>query len=101
MGKAVVRLDRRILLFNHTTRRHRIRKVVYLGLDAHVRSCVLAGMDSRGKLLFNERFSTSESALKSQLVAVKAHKEILALEESPLAGWLSGAFHSTSPFWIL
>ena len=40
-----------------------MRKVVYLGLDAHVRSCVLAGMDSRGKLLFNERFSTSESAL--------------------------------------
>ena len=68
-----------------------MRKVVYLGLDAHVRSCVLAGMDSRGKLLFNERFSTSESALKSQLVAVKAHKKILALEESPLAGWLSGA----------
>ena len=60
-----------------------MRKVVYLGLDAHVRSCVLAGMDSRGKLLFNERFSTSESALKSQLVAVKAHKKILALEESP------------------
>ena len=48
-----------------------MRKVVYLGLDAHVRSCVLAGMDSRGKLLFNERFSTSESALKSQLVAVR------------------------------
>ena len=63
-----------------------MRKVVYLGLDAHVRSCVLAGMDSRGKLLFNERFSTSELALKSQLVAVKAHKKILALEESPLAG---------------
>ena len=68
-----------------------MRKVVYLGLDAHVRSCVLASMGSRGKLLFNERFSTSESALKSQLVAVKAHKKILALEESPLAGWLSGA----------
>ena len=37
-------------------------------------------MGSRGKLLFNERFSTSESALNSQLVAVKAHKKISALE---------------------
>ena len=33
-----------------------MRQRVYLGLDAHVRHCVLAGMDTRGKLLFSDAF---------------------------------------------
>ena len=32
-----------------------MRQRVYLGLDAHIGHCVLAGMDTRGKLLFSER----------------------------------------------
>ena len=62
-----------------------MRQQVYLGLDAHVRRCVLACMDRRGKLLFSERLPTSEAALISHIVAIKAHKELLALEESSLA----------------
>ena len=68
-----------------------MRKIVYLGLDAHVRHCVLAGMDTRGKLLFSERLPTSEAALISHIVAMKARRKELALEESSLAGWLAGA----------
>ncbi len=32
-----------------------MRQRVYLGLDAHIYHCVLAGMDVRGRLLFSER----------------------------------------------
>ena len=42
-----------------------MRQRVYIGLDAHIRHCVLAGMDTRGKLLFSERLPTSEAALIS------------------------------------
>ncbi len=63
---------------------------VYLGLDAHIRHCVLAGMDARGRLLFSERFPTSEAALQSHMVAIQARKKELALEESSLADWLAG-----------
>ena len=68
-----------------------MRQQVYLGLDAHVRHCVLAGMDTGGKLLFSERLPTSEAALRSHIVAIKARNKVLALEESSLADWLSGA----------
>ena len=67
-----------------------MRQRVYLGLDAHTRHCVLAGMDTRGKLLFSERLPTSEAALISHIVAIKARKKLLALEESSLADWLHG-----------
>ncbi len=68
-----------------------MRQRVYLGLDAHIGHCVLASMDTRGKLLFSERLPTSEAALVSHIVATKARKKLLALEESSLADWLSGA----------
>ena len=67
-----------------------MRQRVYLGLDAHVCRCVLAGMDTRGKLLSRERRPTSEAALISHIVAIKARKKLLALEESSLADWLAG-----------
>ena len=67
-----------------------MRKLVYLALDAHVSHCVLGGMDMRGKLLFCDRFPTSESALICHIAAVKARRRLLVLEESPLAGWLAG-----------
>ena len=68
-----------------------MRQLVYLGLDAHIRHCVLAGMDTRGKLLFSERLPTSEAALISHIVATNARKKHLVLEESSLADWLAGA----------
>ena len=46
---------------------------------------MLAGMDTRGKLLFSERLPTSKAALISHIVAFKARKKLLALEESSLA----------------
>ena len=67
-----------------------MRKLVYLALDAHVSHCVFGGMDMRGKLLFCDRFPTSESALICHIAAVKARRRLLVLEESPLAGWLAG-----------
>ena len=68
-----------------------MRQQVYLGLDAHVRHCVLAGLDVRSKLLFSERIPTSEAALISHIVAVEARKKALAFEESSLATWMAGA----------
>ena len=67
-----------------------MRQLIYLGLDAHVRHCVLAGIDVRGRQLFSQRFPTSEAALISRIVAVEARKKKLVLEESALAGWLAG-----------
>ena len=68
-----------------------MRQQVYLGLDAHVRHCVLAGMDVRGRLLFSDRFPTSEAALISHIVSVEARRKALAIEESSLAAWMAGA----------
>ncbi len=68
-----------------------MRQRVYLGLDAHFRYCGQAGMDTCGRLLFSERFPSSEAALISHLVAIKARSKALALEESSLADWLAGA----------
>ena len=71
-----------------------MRQRVFLGLDAHVRTCVLAGMDVRGQLLFSKRFPTSEAALISHIVAVEAKKKALVFEESSLATWLAGALRN-------
>ena len=71
-----------------------MRQRVFLGLDAHVRTCVLAGMDVRGQLLFSKRFSTSEAALISHIVAVEAKRKALVFEKSSLATWLAGALRN-------
>ena len=62
-----------------------MRKVAYLGLDAHSRQWVLGGMDSTGTFLFSQRFHTCESELTSKVVAIRARRKVLGLEESPLA----------------
>ncbi len=71
-----------------------VRKEVLLGLDAHVRHCVLAGRDGRGKLLFHKQLATSEAALISCIVSVEARRKVLTFEESSLADWLSGGIRT-------
>jgi transposase len=64
-------------------------KCLYLGLDAHKRSCVLSAINSSGDLVFVEDFSTSETALISRVAGLPADDKYLAVEESSLAGWIA------------
>ena len=59
-----------------------MRKVVCLGLDTHAKHGVLAGLDTLGRLLFSKRLPTSEGALISHIMAVKARRKALVFEES-------------------
>ncbi len=68
-----------------------MHKLLYLGLDAHARSCVLAAMNTTGRLLYTKAFTTSQAALISHVVAAPAHEKQLVLEESALAGWIADA----------
>lgn len=61
-------------------------KSLYLGLDAHTRVCVLAAMDSMGRVI-----STSESSLFRHVLELPAKFKYLALEESSLADWIASA----------
>ena len=71
-----------------------MHKSVYLGLDAHTRTCVLVAMDSSGHLLSTKGFSTSEASLIHHIREIAAQEKYLAVEESSLAGWISGALRS-------
>ena len=62
-----------------------MRKMAYLGLDAHAGSCTLGEMDSRGNYRGDCCFSTSERNIVDALKAVKAKEKYLALEEGNLA----------------
>ena len=42
---------------------------VYHSLDAHIRHCALAGVNTQGRLLISERFPPAEAAPKSRVVA--------------------------------
>jgi len=64
-------------------------ELVYLGLDAHARHCVLVCMDSEGKLLNQWRFATSESEIVRHVAAVQAKHKRLAIEEGSLTHWIA------------
>ena len=64
--------------------------VLYLGLDAHARTCVLSAMNSRGVVLFTRSFKTSERALRAHVTRISACTRYLALEESTISGWIAG-----------
>ncbi len=68
-----------------------MHKLLYLGLDARARSCVLAAMNATGRLLYTKAFTTSQAALISHVVAAPALKRRLVLEESALAAWIADA----------
>ena len=60
-----------------------------LGLDAHTRTCTLASINDKDKVVTTKTFSTSEYALIDHIRQVPAKKKSLMLEESSLAGWLT------------
>jgi hypothetical protein len=62
---------------------------VYLSIDAHARHCVLGAMSCRGDFLYSRRFCTCEKELIGNVKAVDAGKKILAVEEGPLAFWIT------------
>lgn len=64
---------------------------LYLGLDAHTRTCTLAAMDARGRLVSNAVFTTSEAALIGHVTGLVARFKSLAEEESSLVGWMADA----------
>ena len=64
---------------------------LYLGLDAHTRNCVLATMNSPGRVVSTREFSTSETALIRYVTELPARSKHLMLEESSLAGWIASA----------
>ncbi len=70
-----------------------MRRVVYLGLDAHMRTCVLAATDSSGYSTSAKDFSTSEAALIHHVVEIREQNKYLAVEESFLAGWIANMLH--------
>lgn len=65
------------------------RRIVYLGLDAHARSCTLGSMDGRGGFERTWTFPTCEGEMVRHVKAIKASKKRLALEEGPLAFWIA------------
>ena len=66
-----------------------MRRVFYLGLDAHTHTCVLAATDSSGYPISAKDFSTSEAAQIHHVVEIRARNKYLAVEESSLAGWIA------------
>jgi transposase len=66
-----------------------MRKVAYLGLDAHAGNCVLGEMDSKGNYRGDRCFPTSERNIIDALKVIKAKEKYLALEEGNLAFWVA------------
>jgi hypothetical protein len=66
-----------------------MRKVAYLGLDAHAGSCTLGEMDSQGNYRGDRCFPTLERNIIDAVKAVNAKKKYLALEEGNLAFWVA------------
>ena len=66
-----------------------MRKLAYLGMDVHVRHCVLGQMDVNGVFAGNTTFETSERNIANALEAVKAKDKYLAIEEGPLTYWVA------------
>jgi len=64
-------------------------KEAYMAIDAHARHCVLGVMDETGRYCDDWRFATTETELVRHVVAVKAPKKRLAIEEGPLAYWIA------------
>ena len=58
----------------------RMYNTLYLGLDAHTRNCVLATMNSPGRVVSTREFSTSETALIRYVTELPARSKHLMLE---------------------
>lgn len=65
-----------------------VTPVVWLGLDAHAKNCVLAQLDDDGTQRQWWRIPTRPEPLVAQLRAIAATDKRLVLEETNLARWL-------------
>lgn len=66
-----------------------MRKIAYLAMDLHAKSCTLGQMDEDGSFRGNLQFPTSESNIIHMLKSVKAKQKYLTIEEGPLTYWAS------------
>jgi transposase len=66
-----------------------MKKVAYLAMDVHSRSCTLGLMDEDGTFRGNHRFATSERNIINALKSVKAKNTILTMEEGTLTHWVA------------
>jgi transposase len=66
-----------------------MKKVAYLALDVHARSCTLGHMDDKGTFIGNRHFFTSENNIIHALKSVKAKEKFLTMEEGTLTRWAS------------
>ena len=72
-----------------------MKKISYLALDVHARSCTLGHMDDDGTFRGNFRFTTSEKNIINALKSIKAKNKLLTIEEGTLTYW---AAQVASPF---
>lgn len=64
-------------------------KIAYIGLDVHVRNCVLTVIDERGNIIAEHEFTTSAEKLIDILKSVEAKEKYFAVEECMLAAWVA------------
>ena len=61
---------------------------LFLGLDAHTRTCTLSTVNDKGKVVSTRTFDISEQALLHHVKKVPSKTKSLIVEESSLAGWI-------------
>ena len=66
-----------------------MRKIAYLAMDLHAKSCTLGQMDEDGFFRGSVQFPTSESNIIHMLKSVKAKQKYLTIEEGTLTYWAS------------
>ncbi len=64
-----------------------MRKITYLGMDLHAKTCTLGQMDDDGSFRGNMEFPTSENNITHALKSIKAKEKYLTIEAGPLTYW--------------
>jgi transposase len=64
-----------------------MKKIAYLAMDVHARSCTLGQMDEDGTFRGNRRFATSEKNIIDAVRSIKAKHKFLTMEEGTLTHW--------------
>jgi hypothetical protein len=65
-----------------------MKKIAYLAMDIHARSCTLGQMDDDGAFRGNVHFTTSEKNIIDALKSIKAKNKFLTIEEGTLTRWV-------------
>ncbi|NIT13461.1 MAG: transposase [Gammaproteobacteria bacterium] len=66
-----------------------MKKIAYLAMDVHTRSCTLGHMDDDGTFNGTFNFATSENNIIDALKSVKAQNKLLTIEEGTLTHWVA------------